>query len=58
MFFGQEKAAPDSEVQVVSLSLEIATRPFPLASSVSLLALRQKDEYRRHAQGADNVLTV
>lgn len=46
VFCEQEKKAPDSGVQVAGLSLETATRPFPLASSASWLALREKDKHR------------
>lgn len=45
VFCGQEKKAPDSGVQVAGLFLETAARPFPLASSASLLALREKNEH-------------
>lgn len=50
VFCEQEKKAPDSGVQVAGLSLETATRPFPLASSASWLALREKDKHREQLE--------
>lgn len=41
VFCRQEKRAPDLGVQVAGLFLETVTRPFPLASSAFLLALRE-----------------
>lgn len=54
VFCGREKKAPDSEVQGAGLFLGTVTRPFPLASSASLLALREKDERRGAIRGTNN----
>jgi len=50
VFGRREKKAPNSGVQVAGLFLETVTRPFPLASSASLLALREKEEHREQLE--------
>lgn len=46
-FFWREKMAPGSGVQAEGLSLETGARPFPRASSASLLALRETKQHKQ-----------